>query len=67
MPTPSHWRSSRFRALVREHALTHAQIAEILRIQKSNARAMTCGARIPSDRMLRLFELELRVRGEAAA
>ena len=54
-----HSRTVKLSDLVAQYALTHARLAFLLDISEANARALTCGARVPSKRMLRLLELEL--------
>lgn len=58
-------RTMALRQLVRQHHLSHAELAEILGCAESNARALTCGTWPPSKRLLRLLELELAKRQPA--
>ena len=54
-----HSRTARLSEIVERYSLTHSRLAFLLDISEANARALTCGARVPSKRMLRLLELEL--------
>ena len=58
-------RTRRLRELMREHALTCAEVAGILRANHSHIRAMHAGLKPITWRNLRLLELELQVRGHS--
>lgn len=57
-------RTVALRKIVRDHGLSHADLARLIGCSEAHARGLTCGAWVPSARVVRLLELEVRERGK---